>query len=129
MDQKRFDEWLVQKKADYKADLADGMLRQPPLVADQRYWLIGNSVPVGVVRLGAVQTSYARMRYQASDEGCLKNNQCPEYMLVMRDADAGKFLRQNAEVRALVGKFVGVVTSSAGTPAPIFEPVELYPGK
>ena len=105
------------------------MLRQPLLVPDHRYWIIGASVAVGTVRLGTLQTVYARMRFQANDESCLRNSVCPEYLLVMREGDAGRMLKQNAEMRALVAKFVGVVNSAAGTPAPIFEPVELYPGK
>ena len=128
-DQKRFDTWLGQKKAEYKADLADSVLRQPPLLADQRYWIIGSSVAVGTVRLGAVQTTYARMRFQSNDKECLTNNACPEYLLVMRDVDASRLLKQNTEIRALVGKMVGIVNSAAGTQTLVFEPVEIYAAK
>lgn len=126
LEQKRFDTWLDQKKAEYKAEPADKVLQQPPLLADQRYWIIGNSLPLGTVKFGALQTVYVRMRYLVGDQECLKNAACPEYLLVMRDGEAGKMLAHNAEVRGLVGKFVGVVNSAAGTPAPIFEPAELY---
>jgi hypothetical protein len=50
-EQRRFDAWIAQKRIDYKADPADAMLRQVPLLADQRYWIIGSSVAVGTVRL------------------------------------------------------------------------------
>jgi hypothetical protein len=128
-EQKRFDAWVGQKRAEYKADAADSVLRQPPLLADQRHWIIGSSLAVGTVKFGPLQTVYVRMRYQANDQDCLKHSVCPEYLLAMRDGEAGKMLAYNSEVRGLVAKFVGVVNSAAGTPAPIFEPVELYQEK
>jgi hypothetical protein len=128
VEQKRFDTWLEKKKSEYKAEPADGVLRQTPLLADQRYWIIGTSLPLGTVKFGALQTVYVRMRYVVSDQECLKNNVCPEYFLVMHGGEASKMLAHNSEVRGLVGKFVGVVNSAAGTPSPIFEPAELYQG-